>query len=302
MELSPQLQELSGISSQQGRRKISRGCCNWCSFARNRRTTRPTYAPWARTTLCWRAGPRGSRPIAPNLAAWFERERESCSYFAAVALDRRISHSSDLLSQQIADRLYFESAAAARPLSYRLLPFDRATGPACKSQAASDVNAIRTIRAGDDPEIRNAARGKPRGVAFQERADSVALLRLLNTLKIELGIALFVGAQPLAARSGIRRRRAVSAQTRGVPCTEFVGAKKDVLRKASGMAGTWRMRGDGSDGNFSIGSLRTGKQRAWRWHMRRTIRPRRCWRRGSAERGRRPRGIFPVAGPIVRRC
>jgi hypothetical protein len=43
--------------------------------------------------------------IAPNLAAWFERERESCSYFAAVALDRRISHSRDLFSQQLADRL-----------------------------------------------------------------------------------------------------------------------------------------------------------------------------------------------------
>jgi hypothetical protein len=48
---------------------------------------------------------RVAHSIAPNLAAWFERERESCSYFAAVALDRRISHSRDLFSQQIADRL-----------------------------------------------------------------------------------------------------------------------------------------------------------------------------------------------------
>jgi hypothetical protein len=39
------------------------------------------------------------------VAAWAEQERESCSYFAAVALDRRISYSRDLFTQQIADRL-----------------------------------------------------------------------------------------------------------------------------------------------------------------------------------------------------
>jgi hypothetical protein len=48
---------------------------------------------------------RMARTVAPDLAAWFERERESCSYFAAVALDRRISHSRELFSQQLADRL-----------------------------------------------------------------------------------------------------------------------------------------------------------------------------------------------------
>jgi hypothetical protein len=46
-----------------------------------------------------------SRPTIPSVAAWAEEERRSCSYFAAVALDRRISYSCDLFSQQIADRL-----------------------------------------------------------------------------------------------------------------------------------------------------------------------------------------------------
>lgn len=46
-----------------------------------------------------------TRPLVPGVAAWVEQERESCSYFAAVALDRRISYSRDLFSQQIADRL-----------------------------------------------------------------------------------------------------------------------------------------------------------------------------------------------------
>jgi hypothetical protein len=48
---------------------------------------------------------RVSRSLVPALAAWTEQERQSCSYFAAVALDRRISYSRDLFTQQIADRL-----------------------------------------------------------------------------------------------------------------------------------------------------------------------------------------------------
>ncbi|MGA7626487.1 MAG: hypothetical protein WCA38_09900 [Candidatus Acidiferrales bacterium] len=46
-----------------------------------------------------------ARSVTPALAAWSERERQNCSYFAAVALDRRISYSRDLFTQQVADRL-----------------------------------------------------------------------------------------------------------------------------------------------------------------------------------------------------
>ena len=48
---------------------------------------------------------RVSLRMAPGLSGWFEQERQNCSYFAAVALDRRISYSRDLYTQQIADRL-----------------------------------------------------------------------------------------------------------------------------------------------------------------------------------------------------
>jgi hypothetical protein len=48
---------------------------------------------------------RLARPVIPSVAAWVEQERESCSHFAAVALDRRISYSRDLFTQQVADRL-----------------------------------------------------------------------------------------------------------------------------------------------------------------------------------------------------
>lgn len=48
---------------------------------------------------------RLARETLPPVANWAEQERESCSHFAAVALDRRISYSRDLFTQQIADRL-----------------------------------------------------------------------------------------------------------------------------------------------------------------------------------------------------
>lgn len=39
-------------------------------------------------------------PILPRLRAWAEQERAGCAYFAAVALDRRIAFSRELLAQQ----------------------------------------------------------------------------------------------------------------------------------------------------------------------------------------------------------
>jgi hypothetical protein len=41
--------------------------------------------------------------IAPSLEQRMERERESCAYFAAVALDRRIAHSRDLMAEQLSN-------------------------------------------------------------------------------------------------------------------------------------------------------------------------------------------------------
>jgi hypothetical protein len=42
--------------------------------------------------------------LVPQIATWTNRECESCSYFAAVALDRRISYSRDLFTQQLGSR------------------------------------------------------------------------------------------------------------------------------------------------------------------------------------------------------
>jgi hypothetical protein len=43
--------------------------------------------------------------LAPNFAEWLERERQSCVYFAAVALDRRIAQNRDLFAQHLANRI-----------------------------------------------------------------------------------------------------------------------------------------------------------------------------------------------------
>ncbi len=51
-----------------------------------------------------RALNRLTKSFIPQIAAWANVECENCSYFAAVALDRRISYSRDLFSQQLGSR------------------------------------------------------------------------------------------------------------------------------------------------------------------------------------------------------
>lgn len=45
-----------------------------------------------------------ARSFAPSIREWAEAERVNCTYFAAVALDRRIAYSRALLAQQMSQR------------------------------------------------------------------------------------------------------------------------------------------------------------------------------------------------------
>lgn len=47
---------------------------------------------FVRATLAW---------IVPSLRSWTESERGQCTYFAAVALERRIAFSRDMFAQQM---------------------------------------------------------------------------------------------------------------------------------------------------------------------------------------------------------
>lgn len=43
------------------------------------------------------------KSLIPAVAAWAEIERQGCSYFAAVVLDRRISYSRGLMAQELSN-------------------------------------------------------------------------------------------------------------------------------------------------------------------------------------------------------
>lgn len=45
-----------------------------------------------------------ARSIAPGIYKWAQREQINCTYFAAVALDRRIAYSRALLAQQMSEQ------------------------------------------------------------------------------------------------------------------------------------------------------------------------------------------------------
>ncbi len=46
-----------------------------------------------------------ARSVAPRVASWAESERDGCAYFAALALDRRIAFTCELMAEQAANRL-----------------------------------------------------------------------------------------------------------------------------------------------------------------------------------------------------
>lgn len=48
---------------------------------------------------------RASEKLMPGVVAWTVRERQECSRYAAVALDRNISSSRELFTQHASDRL-----------------------------------------------------------------------------------------------------------------------------------------------------------------------------------------------------
>ena len=105
VELSDRIREVTGLTGQ----NVSAGdferllqLVRLCPERGNdRKEIRVVGAYYALLDLLERA----SRSLIPSIAAWTESERQGCSYFAAVALDRRISYSRDLFTQQVADRL-----------------------------------------------------------------------------------------------------------------------------------------------------------------------------------------------------
>jgi hypothetical protein len=105
VELSDQVREVTGIASQtvagdEFERLLQ--LARLCPERGDDRTEIRAVGAYYRLLNLMRAA---FRSIAPSFVSWAELERQHCSYFAAVALDRRIAYSRDLLAQQMADRV-----------------------------------------------------------------------------------------------------------------------------------------------------------------------------------------------------
>lgn len=103
-ELSEQLREVVGIEDQRvGSEEFERltQLLRLCPQKANDRTSVRVVGFYYGLLGMLRAT---ARALAPQVSQWAERERAGCSYFAAVALDRRIAYSRGLLAQQMLDR------------------------------------------------------------------------------------------------------------------------------------------------------------------------------------------------------
>lgn len=105
VELSARLQEVTGITSQKVKADDFARLLQLVQLCPEQKDDQSDIRAVGAYYSVLAVLGRMARTFAPNLASWFEHERESCSYFAAVTLDRRISQSRDLFSQQLADRL-----------------------------------------------------------------------------------------------------------------------------------------------------------------------------------------------------
>lgn len=103
-ELSEQVREVAGIEGEQVRSEqfgqllqLVRLCPQKKDDESDLTVVRVYYG-----MMGWLGGL--ARSVAPGLGKWAERERINCTYFAAVALDRRIAYSRALLAQQMSEQ------------------------------------------------------------------------------------------------------------------------------------------------------------------------------------------------------
>jgi hypothetical protein len=105
IELSPRVRELVGIadgpiSSADFGRLLQ--LVHLCSEGRDDRADIRAVGAYYRAL---RFVDLSVRPLAPRISEWLERERQRCSHFAAVALDRRIAHNMSIYGRQITEGL-----------------------------------------------------------------------------------------------------------------------------------------------------------------------------------------------------
>ncbi|HXM94721.1 MAG TPA: hypothetical protein VOA64_10810 [Candidatus Dormibacteraeota bacterium] len=98
--LSPEVQDVIGIKQAASGEDFARVMqyLHLCPERREDRNRVQAIATYFRLLSFLRSA---IVPIVPSLRAWTEHERSQCAYFAAVALDRRIALSRDMLAEQM---------------------------------------------------------------------------------------------------------------------------------------------------------------------------------------------------------
>jgi hypothetical protein len=98
--LSPEVQEVTGIQRAASGEDFKRvmQLLQLCPERREDRNGIQAIGVYFRLLNFMRAT---VARMAPSMNAWMETERGQCTYFAAVALERRISFSRDMLAQQM---------------------------------------------------------------------------------------------------------------------------------------------------------------------------------------------------------
>lgn len=102
--LSEQVRDVAGIKGQEvsGEEferllQLARLCPD---SGRNRRAVAAITAYFRLVTIVRSA----SHKLAPSLISWTERELSGCAYFAATALDQRITYSRGLMAEQFSNQ------------------------------------------------------------------------------------------------------------------------------------------------------------------------------------------------------
>lgn len=98
--LSEQVREVTGIQDRQIRSDEFNHLLRLTSLCPDSgadRTAITAVRAYFRMVCLVRAALRG---VIPGIVSWTESELSGCAHFAAVALDRRISHSRDLMARQ----------------------------------------------------------------------------------------------------------------------------------------------------------------------------------------------------------
>jgi hypothetical protein len=98
-ELSEEVRDVTGIKETASARDYER-VVQILQLCPERPEDRSSLRAVSLYHSCLKTAQGALATVMPSLKSWMEQEQASCAYFAAVALDRRISFNREMLAQQ----------------------------------------------------------------------------------------------------------------------------------------------------------------------------------------------------------